>query len=77
MPDSPLKGSANILIMPNVEAARISYNLLRVSCSDGVTVGPVLMGIAKPVHVLTPISSVRRIVNMVALAVVEAQTAPL
>jgi malate dehydrogenase (oxaloacetate-decarboxylating)(NADP+) len=77
MPDSPLKGAANILIMPNVEAARISYNLLRVSCSEGVTVGPVLMGIAKPVHVLTPIASVRRIVNMVALAVVEAQTAPL
>lgn len=77
MPDSPLKGSANVLIMPNVEAARISYNLLRVSCSEGVTVGPVLMGIAKPVHVLTPISSVRRIVNMVALAVVEVQTQPL
>lgn len=77
MPDSPLKGAANVLIMPNVEAARISYNLLRVSCSEGVTVGPVLMGIAKPVHVLTPIASVRRIVNMVALAVVEAQTAPL
>ncbi|MDQ1932358.1 NADP-dependent oxaloacetate-decarboxylating malate dehydrogenase [Cronobacter sakazakii] len=77
MPDSPLKGSANILIMPNVEAARISYNLLRVSSSEGVTVGPVLMGVAKPVHVLTPIASVRRIVNMVALAVVEAQTNPL
>ncbi|AUX94335.1 NADP-dependent oxaloacetate-decarboxylating malate dehydrogenase [Mixta gaviniae] len=77
MPDSPLKGSANVLIMPNVEAARISYNLLRVSCSEGVTVGPVLMGIARPVHVLTPIASVRRIVNMVALAVVEAQTQPL
>ncbi|WP_437886999.1 NADP-dependent oxaloacetate-decarboxylating malate dehydrogenase [Phytobacter sp. V91] len=77
MPDSPLKGSANILIMPNVEAARISYNLLRVSSSEGVTVGPVLMGVAKPVHVLTPIASVRRIVNMVALAVVEAQTQPL
>ncbi|WP_342754002.1 NADP-dependent oxaloacetate-decarboxylating malate dehydrogenase [Pantoea sp. MBD-2R] len=77
MPDSPLKGAANILIMPNVEAARISYNLLRVSCSEGVTVGPVLMGIAKPVHVLTPVASVRRIVNMVALAVVEAQTTPL
>lgn len=77
MPDSPLKGAANILIMPNVEAARISYNLLRVSCSEGVTVGPVLMGIAKPVHVLTPVASVRRIVNMVALAVVEAQTSPL
>lgn len=77
MPDSPLKGAANILIMPNMEAARISYNLLRVSSSEGVTVGPVLMGIAKPVHVLTPIASVRRIVNMVALAVVEAQTSPI
>ncbi|ELG7436184.1 NADP-dependent oxaloacetate-decarboxylating malate dehydrogenase [Salmonella enterica] len=77
MPDSPLKGAANILVMPNMEAARISYNLLRVSSSEGVTVGPVLMGVSKPVHVLTPIASVRRIVNMVALAVVEAQTTPL
>jgi len=77
MPDSPLKGAANILIMPNMEAARISYNLLRVTSSEGVTVGPVLMGVAKPVHILTPIASVRRIVNMVALAVVEAQTEPL
>lgn len=74
MPDSPLKGSANLLVMPTMEAARISYNLLRVTSSDGVTVGPVLMGIAKPAHILTPIASVRRIVNMVALAVVEAQT---
>ncbi|MBW7983526.1 NADP-dependent oxaloacetate-decarboxylating malate dehydrogenase [Enterobacillus tribolii] len=77
MPDSPLRGSANILIMPNMEAARISYNLLRVTSSEGVTVGPVLMGISKPVHILTPIASVRRIVNMVALSVVEAQTQPL
>ncbi|CFR17015.1 NADP-dependent oxaloacetate-decarboxylating malate dehydrogenase [Yersinia kristensenii] len=77
MPDSPLKGAANVLIMPNMEAARISYNLLRVTSSEGVTVGPVLMGVAKPVHILTPIASVRRIVNMVALAVVEAQTEPL
>ncbi|MEQ4675334.1 NADP-dependent oxaloacetate-decarboxylating malate dehydrogenase [Providencia vermicola] len=77
MPDSPLKGAANLLIMPTMEAARISYNLLRVTSSDGVTVGPVLMGVAKPVHILTPIASVRRIVNMVALAVVEAQTNPL
>jgi len=77
MPDSPLKGAANILIMPNMESARISYNLLRVSSSEGVTVGPVLMGVSKPVHILTPIASVRRIVNMVALAVVEAQTEPL
>lgn len=73
MPDSPLKGSANILIMPNMESARISYNLLRVASSEGVTVGPVLMGVAKSVSILTPIASVRRIVNMAALAVVEAQ----
>ncbi|EKT56309.1 NADP-dependent oxaloacetate-decarboxylating malate dehydrogenase [Providencia sneebia] len=77
MPDSPLKGAANLLIMPNMEAARISYNLLRVTSSDGVTVGPVLMGVSKPVHILTAIASVRRIVNMVALAAVEAQTHPL
>ncbi|MFS1563727.1 MAG: NADP-dependent malic enzyme [Candidatus Arsenophonus phytopathogenicus] len=73
IPDSTLKGSANLLIMPNMEAARISYNLLRVTSSNGVTVGPVLMGVAKPVHILTPIVSVRRIVNMVALAAAEAQ----
>ena len=75
MPDSPLKGSANLLVMPNVETANISYNLLRVSASDGVTIGPILMGMAKPVHIVTPISSVRRIVNMVALAAVDAQRA--
>ncbi|SPP31262.1 NADP-dependent malic enzyme [Arsenophonus endosymbiont of Aleurodicus floccissimus] len=77
MPNSTLKGSANLLIMPNMEAARISYNLLRITSSNGVTVGPVLMGVAKPVHILTPIVSVRRIVNMVALAAAEAQTQPL
>ncbi|WGL97137.1 NADP-dependent malic enzyme [Arsenophonus sp. aPb] len=77
MPDSTLKGSANLLIMPNMEAARISYNLLRVTSSNGVTVGPVLMGVAKPVHILTSVVSVRRIVNMVALAAAEAQTQPL
>lgn len=75
MPDSPLKGAANLLIMPSLDCARISYNLLRVSCSDGVTVGPVLMGAARPVHILTQVASVRRIINMVALAVVEAQAA--
>ncbi|WP_037586477.1 NADP-dependent malic enzyme [Stenoxybacter acetivorans] len=73
LPDSTLKGAANLLVMPNVEAANIGYNLLRVSASDGVTIGPILMGMAKPVQILTPISSVRRIVNMVALAAVEAQ----
>ncbi|SMF23506.1 NADP-dependent malic enzyme [Pseudogulbenkiania subflava] len=73
MPETTLKGSSNLLIMPNVEAANISYNLLRVSAADGVTIGPILMGMAKPVHILTPISSVRRIINMVALACVDAQ----
>ncbi len=73
MPQSNLKGAANLLVMPNVEAANISYNLLRVSASDGVTIGPILMGMAKPVHILTQISSVRRIVNMVAMAAVDAQ----
>ena len=76
-PRVALLSHSNFLVMPNMEAARISYNLLRVSSSEGVTVGPVLMGVAKPVHILTPIASVRRIVNMVALAVVEAQTQPL
>lgn len=75
LPDNTLKGSANLLIMPNVEAANISCNLLRVTAANGVTIGPILMGIAKPVHILTPISSVRRIVNMVALACVDAQLA--
>ena len=73
MPDSSLKGSANLLIMPNIEAANISYNLLRVSSHDGITVGPILMGLKKPAHIISPVSTVRRIVNMVSLAAVEAQ----
>lgn len=77
MPDSPLRGLVNIPVMSNMEAARVSYNLLRVSSSEEVIVGSVLMGVVKPVHILTPIIPVRRIVNMVALAAVEAQTGPL
>lgn len=74
MKDSPLAGvGANVMIMPNIDAASISYNLMRVSSSDGVTIGPILMGVKKPVHILTNISTVRRIVNMIALACVEAQ----
>jgi malate dehydrogenase (oxaloacetate-decarboxylating)(NADP+) len=73
MPDSPLTGAANLLVMPNIEAASISYNLMRVSSSDGVTVGPILLGMNKPAHIISPISTVRRLVNMVALACVEAQ----
>lgn len=73
LPDTTLHGSANLLVMPNIQAANISYNLLRISAADGVTIGPILMGIAKPCHIVTPISSVRRIINMTAIAVVDAQ----
>lgn len=72
--DSTLDGPANLLVMPNIEAASISYNLMRVSSSDGVTVGPILMGMNKPAHIISTISTVRRIVNMVALACAEAQS---
>ncbi|KPN72436.1 NADP-dependent malic enzyme [Neisseria sp. 83E34] len=72
-PETTLTGSANLLVMPNVEAANISYNLLRVNATNGITVGPILMGMNKPVHIVTPISTVRRIVNMIALTAVDAQ----
>lgn len=74
MPESTLKGSANLLVMPNVEAARISYNLLRAT-TTAITVGPILMGVNKSAHILTPVASVRRIINMVAFAAVKAQQA--
>ena len=72
-PDSPLKGEANVLVMPNLDAANISYNLLKMTGGEGVTIGPILMGVAKPVHVLTATATVRRVVNMSALAVVGCQ----
>jgi malate dehydrogenase (oxaloacetate-decarboxylating)(NADP+) len=67
-PASTLSGEANLLIMPNVEAANIAYNLLKVTGGEGVTVGPFLLGAAKPVHILTPAATVRRIINMTAVA---------
>ncbi len=70
-PDSPLKGEANLLIMPNIDAANIAYNLLKMTGGEGVTIGPILLGAARPVHILTTTSTVRRLVNMAALAVVE------
>ena len=70
-PDSPLSGEANLLIMPNIDAANIAYNLLKMTAGEGVTIGPILLGAARPVHVLTSTSTVRRLVNMTALAVVE------
>jgi malate dehydrogenase (oxaloacetate-decarboxylating)(NADP+) len=72
-PNSRLKGEANLLIMPTLDAANISFNLLKVVGGAGITVGPILLGAAKPVHILTPTATVRRIINMAALCVVEAQ----
>jgi malate dehydrogenase (oxaloacetate-decarboxylating)(NADP+) len=71
--NSTLKGDANLLIMPCLDAANISFNLLKVVGGAGITVGPILLGAAKPVHILTPNATVRRLVNMTALAVVDAQ----
>jgi malate dehydrogenase (oxaloacetate-decarboxylating)(NADP+) len=72
MPQSRLKGDANMVVMPNIEAANIAYNLLKTAAGNGIAVGPVLLGCAKPVHILTPSATVRRIVNMTALCVVDA-----
>ncbi|MFN7752966.1 MAG: NADP-dependent malic enzyme [Pseudomonadota bacterium] len=71
-PNSRLRGEANLLIMPSLDAANISFNLLKQAAGDGITIGPILLGTAKPVHIITPSSTVRRIVNMTALAVVDA-----
>jgi len=67
--DSTLQGSANLLICPNLDAANILYNVMKTTTSGGVTVGPVLMGAARSVHILTPAATVRRVLNMTALAV--------
>ncbi len=72
MPDTMLKGDANLLVLPNIDSANIAYNLLKVTAGAGVAIGPVLLGCARPVHILTPSATVRRIVNMTALAVVDA-----
>ncbi|HXE20697.1 MAG TPA: NADP-dependent malic enzyme [Castellaniella sp.] len=72
-PDSTLKGPANLLITPNLDTGNITYNMLKMTGSHGVAMGPVLLGAARPVHILTTSSTVRRIVNMTALAVVDAQ----
>jgi len=73
-PDSNLTTEANVLVMPNVDAANISYNLLRIAAGNGITVGGILLGAARPVHILAPSATVRRIVNMTALAVVDANS---
>jgi malate dehydrogenase (oxaloacetate-decarboxylating)(NADP+) len=72
MPESTLSGEANLLVLPNIDAANISYNLLKTAAGGGIAIGPVLLGAAKPVHILTPSATVRRIVNMTALTVADA-----
>ena len=72
MPESTLIGDANLLVMPNIDAANIAYNLLKTAAGGNIAIGPVLLGAAKPVHVLTASTTVRRIVNMTALTVADA-----
>jgi len=72
MPNSTLIGDANLLVLPNLDAANISYNLLKTAAGGNIAIGPVLLGAARPVHILTPSTTVRRIVNMTALTVADA-----
>ena len=72
MPNSTLKGDANLLILPNIDAANIAYNLLKTGAGGNIAIGPVLLGAAKPVHILTASATVRRLVNMTALTVADA-----
>jgi len=72
MPRSTLSGEANLLVMPNIEAANIGYNLLKTAAGNNIAIGPVLLGAARPVHILTPSATVRRIVNMTAWTVIDA-----
>ncbi|MDH4391438.1 MAG: NADP-dependent malic enzyme [Aquabacterium sp.] len=75
MPNSTLHGEANLLVLPNIDAANISYNLLKTAAGGGIAIGPVLLGAARPAHILTPSATVRRIVNMTALTVADANAA--
>ncbi|MEJ8835636.1 NADP-dependent malic enzyme [Ramlibacter sp. AN1133] len=75
MPHSTLSGEANLLVLPNIDAANISYNLLKTAAGGNIAIGPVLLGAAKPVHILTASTTVRRIVNMAALTVADANAA--
>jgi malate dehydrogenase (oxaloacetate-decarboxylating)(NADP+) len=75
MPNNTLTGEANLLVMPNIDAANIAYNLLKTAAGGNIAVGPVLLGAAKPVHILTSSTTVRRIVNMTALTVADANAA--
>ncbi|MCW5593190.1 MAG: NADP-dependent malic enzyme, partial [Burkholderiales bacterium] len=72
-PNSMMKGEANLLIMPSLDAANIAFNLLKTASGDGITIGPILLGAREPAHILTPTATVRRIINMTAVAVVDSQ----
>ncbi len=72
MPNSTLAGNANLLVLPNLDAANIAYNLLKTAAGGNIAIGPVLLGANKPIHILTPSTTVRRIVNMTALTVADA-----
>jgi malate dehydrogenase (oxaloacetate-decarboxylating)(NADP+) len=72
VPGTTLHGSANLLVCPNLDSANIAYNLLKSAAGHNVAVGPILLGCAAPAHILTPAATVRRIVNMTAVTVVEA-----
>jgi malate dehydrogenase (oxaloacetate-decarboxylating)(NADP+) len=75
LPDSTLEGSANLVVCPNLDSASIAYNLLKSAAGNNVAIGPILLGCAAPAYILTPAATVRRIVNMSALCVVEASHA--
>jgi malate dehydrogenase (oxaloacetate-decarboxylating)(NADP+) len=76
LPETTLGGTANLLVLPNLDAANILFNILKMTGGNGVTVGPILLGAAKPAHILTPSATVRRIVNMTAVAVADAAEVP-
>jgi malate dehydrogenase (oxaloacetate-decarboxylating)(NADP+) len=75
LPDSSLSGAANLLVLPNIDAANILFNVLKVTGGHGVTVGPILLGAAATAHILTPSATMRRVVNMTALAVTDVAAA--
>jgi malate dehydrogenase (oxaloacetate-decarboxylating)(NADP+) len=75
LPESTLEGDANLLVLPNIDAANISYNLLKTAAGNNIAIGPILLGAAQPVHVLTASATVRRIVNMTALLVADVNAA--
>jgi malate dehydrogenase (oxaloacetate-decarboxylating)(NADP+) len=75
MPRSTLQAEANLLVLPGIDAANIGYNLLKAAAGNNVAIGPILLGAARPVHILTASATARRIVNMTALTVLDANLA--